>query len=154
MSYNTDRYEFVAIHRRQHEAASGKRAASETDGQPPRLDRQRRQRAARRGGPAPSGIRLRRFPRFPCRTPSLRAGKTLAIWEVVLLLRAYKQDAAAVARHLGWPEARVLAAAHYAEAFPEEIAAALADNDAVDFKTLKRMLPQAAEFVPKNHRNA
>src|ERR1700691_3971174 len=32
-------------------------------------------------------------------------GSTLAVWEVAMLLRAYKEDAAAVARHLGWPEA-------------------------------------------------
>ena len=72
-------------------------------------------------------------------------GSTLAVWEVVLLLRAYKQEAAAVAGHLGWPEAKVRAAAHYAEAFPDEISAALAENDAVDFKALQRMLPQAVK---------
>lgn len=81
-------------------------------------------------------------------------GSSLAVWEVALLLRAYKHNVAAVARHLGWPEAKVRAAFHYAEAYPEEIAAALADNDAVDFRALKRMLPQAAEFVPRNARNA
>ena len=84
-------------------------------------------------------------------------GSTLAVWEVALLLRAYKGDAAAVARHLGWPEAKVRAAEHYAEAFPAEIAEALADNDAVDQKALKRMLPQAEEFVarrPKGPRRA
>jgi len=81
-------------------------------------------------------------------------GGSLAVWELAMLLRAYKNDVAAVARHLGWPEAKVRAAVHYAEAFPEEIAAALADNDAVDFKALKRMLPQAAEFAPRNARNA
>jgi hypothetical protein len=81
-------------------------------------------------------------------------GSTLAVWEVALLLRAYRNNVTAVARHLGWPEAKVRAAVHYAEAFPEEIDAALADNDSVDFKTLKRMLPQAAEFVPRNPRNA
>lgn len=76
-------------------------------------------------------------------------GSTLAVWEVALLLRTYKQDAAAVARHLGWPEAKVHAADHYAEAFSTEIAEALADNDAVDLKALKRMLPQAEEFVAR-----
>ncbi|MGO8933893.1 MAG: hypothetical protein ACLPLZ_07480 [Terracidiphilus sp.] len=80
-------------------------------------------------------------------------GSSLAVWEVALLLRAYKQNGAAVARHLGWSEPRVRAAAHYAEAFPEEIATALADNDAVDLKALKRMLPQTEEFVPRSLRN-
>ncbi len=79
-------------------------------------------------------------------------GSSLAVWEVAMLLRAYKQSIAAVARHLGWPEPRVRAVAHYAEAFPEEIAAALADNDTVDLKALKRMLPQAEEFVARGMR--
>jgi hypothetical protein len=41
----------------------------------------------------------------------------------------------------------VQAAVHYAEAFPEEIEEAIADNGAIDFVALKRMLPQAVEFV-------
>jgi hypothetical protein len=79
-------------------------------------------------------------------------GSTLAVWEVALLLGAYRHDAAAVASHLGWPEAKVRAAAHYAEAFPEEVAAALADNDSVGLDALKRMLPQTEEFVPRHAR--
>ena len=74
-------------------------------------------------------------------------GSSLAVWEVVLLLRAYGQNADAVARHLQWPAAKVRAAAHYAEAFSDEIGEALAENDAADFAALQRMLPQAAEFV-------
>jgi hypothetical protein len=70
-------------------------------------------------------------------------GSTLAVWELMLLFRSYKQDASAVARHLRWPEAKVQAAVNYAEAFPDEIDEAIAENDAVDFKALKRMLPQA-----------
>ena len=35
------------------------------------------------------------------------------------------------------------------EAFPEEINEAMAENEATDFEVLKRMLPQAAEFVAK-----
>src|SRR5271157_269634 len=46
-------------------------------------------------------------------------GTSLAVWEVALLLRSYQGDAAAVARHLGWPQAKVQAAANYAAAFPE-----------------------------------
>jgi hypothetical protein len=76
-------------------------------------------------------------------------GSTLAVWEVAMLLRAHKQDAPAVARHLGWPEAKVRAAMHYAEAFSSEIGDALADNDAMDLKAVKRMLPQAEEFIAR-----
>jgi hypothetical protein len=74
-------------------------------------------------------------------------GSTLAVWEIMLLVRSYKGNVSAVAKHLRWPEAKVLAAANYAEVFPEEIQEATSENDAADFEALKRMLPQATEFV-------
>jgi len=74
-------------------------------------------------------------------------GSTLAVWEIMLLVRSHKSDLTMVARHLEWPLAKVLAAVNYAEAFPEEIDTALSENDAMDFTALKRMLPQATEFV-------
>jgi hypothetical protein len=61
-------------------------------------------------------------------------GSTLAVWEVMFLLRSYKGNAAAVAKHLRWPEAKVRAAVNYAEAFPEEIDAGTAENDSADFE--------------------
>jgi hypothetical protein len=74
-------------------------------------------------------------------------GSSLAIWEVVLLVQSYKSDVAATAAHLKWPEGKIHAAVNYAKAFAEEIDAALAENEAIGFEGLKRMLPQAAEFV-------
>jgi len=74
-------------------------------------------------------------------------GSTLAVWEVVGLVQSHGGDTAAVARHLAWPAMKVRVALQYAEAFPEEIAEAIADNAAMDFAALKRMLPQAAEFI-------
>jgi len=76
-------------------------------------------------------------------------GSTLAVWEVMLLIRSYEADVSAVARHLRWPEAKVRAAVNYAEVFPDEINEALAENDSTDFGTLKRMLPQAVDFVSR-----
>jgi uncharacterized protein (DUF433 family) len=73
-------------------------------------------------------------------------GSSLAVWEIMLLLRSYKNDVAATAKHLRWPEAKVQAAVNYTEAFPDEIEEALAEQDAMDFTALKRMLPQAVEF--------
>jgi hypothetical protein len=84
-------------------------------------------------------------------------GSTLAVWELMLLLRRYGQNVPAVAKHLRWPEAKVQAAANYAEAFPDEIQDAIAENEAVDFAALKRMLPQATETThlkPARRRNA
>jgi len=74
-------------------------------------------------------------------------GSGLAVWEVMLLLRSHKNDLQAVARHLRWPLAKVQAAVNYAEAFSSEINDALADNEASNFTVIKRMLPQAVEFV-------
>ncbi len=76
-------------------------------------------------------------------------GSTLAVWEVIFLLRSYHGNVAAVAKHLRWPEAKVGAAVNYAEAFPAEIAEATAENDSADFETLKRMLPQAAAVASR-----
>jgi hypothetical protein len=76
-------------------------------------------------------------------------GSTLAVWEVMLLVRSYKTDTSAVARHLRWPEVRVHAAVNYAGAFPEEFKAVMAEYDSTDFGVLKRMLPQAADFFPR-----
>ncbi len=72
---------------------------------------------------------------------------SLAVWEVAALARSYGNDTAAVAKHLRWPEVKVFAALNYAKAFPEEIENAMAENDAVDFEALSRMLPQAREFI-------
>jgi hypothetical protein len=74
-------------------------------------------------------------------------GSSLAVWEIWMVARDYQNDAAKVAKHLRWPEGKVLAAFHYANAFPEEINEALAENDAMDFETLSRMLPQAKRFI-------
>ena len=74
-------------------------------------------------------------------------GSSLAVWEVMLLVRSHKHDLAATSKHLQWPLAKVQAAVNYAEAFPDEIDEALAENSAVDFTALKRMLPQAVEFT-------
>jgi hypothetical protein len=77
-------------------------------------------------------------------------GSTLAVWEVMLLVDTYRKNVSAAARHLKWPEAKVQAAVNYAAAFPQEIGDALADNSAIDFETLRRMLPQAIEFLPRS----
>ena len=76
-------------------------------------------------------------------------GSTLAVWEVILLVRSYKNDVSAVSQHLRWAKVKVQAALNYAEAFPAEINEAIAENDATDFETLRRMLPQAVSFVSK-----
>jgi hypothetical protein len=67
-------------------------------------------------------------------------GSRLAVWQVISIVRAYRGDVTKTAEHLGWLPTRVQAALNYAEAFPGEIEAALADNDK-GYEELKRMLP-------------
>src|ERR1035441_9591074 len=74
------------------------------------------------GRPGEEGLRRSEFAFIDFRdSPAGRnayvQGSTLAVWEIMLLLRSYKDDVAAVARHLQWPKAKVLAAGHYAQAF-------------------------------------
>jgi hypothetical protein len=82
-------------------------------------------------------------------------GSSLAVWEVMMIVRAYKADAKKAAKHLEWPEAKVRAAMHYAEAFPAEINEALEENDAMDFEALKKLLPDLELYeLPKRSRRA
>ena len=74
-------------------------------------------------------------------------GSTLAVWEVIAVAEHYGMDAAKTAAHFEWPVPRVRAAFHYAEAYPDEIQTAIADNRSMTFDQLKRMFPQAEEFV-------
>lgn len=67
-------------------------------------------------------------------------GTSLAVWEVVFLARRFAGDPTALATHLGWPSAKVKAALIYAEAYPEEIEMAIADNDRGS-EPLRRALP-------------
>ncbi|HXI18204.1 MAG TPA: hypothetical protein VNM48_17710 [Chloroflexota bacterium] len=74
-------------------------------------------------------------------------GSSLAVWEVVMVGRGYGMDAVRTAEHLQWPLPRVQAAFRYAEAFADEIEAALTDNASYTFEDITRMLPQARQFV-------
>jgi len=81
-------------------------------------------------------------------------GSTLAVWEVLLVVRSYKEDVASAAKHLEWPAAKVQAAINYAEAFAQEIEEALSENAVTDFAALKRMLPGAAKFGSRRLRKS
>ena len=74
-------------------------------------------------------------------------GSSLAVWEVMMLARSFKNDVSMVAKHLRWPQAKIQAAFNYAKAFSGEIDSAIADNDSIDEDALFRMLPQTQEFV-------
>ena len=75
-------------------------------------------------------------------------GSTLAVWEVVWISRSYKGDVTKTAGHLEMSPLKVQAALNYARAFPDEVGSAIAEHEAADFETLRRMLPQAEVFPP------
>jgi uncharacterized protein (DUF433 family) len=118
----------------------------------------RLKRMANRHGWTASGLRRSEFAFVDFRDSAAGRqayiqGSSLAVWEVLSLVQSYKDDVAAVAAHLEWPEAKVQAAVNYARAFPEEIDGALAENGASGYEAVKRMLPQAAEFVSHRRTN-
>ena len=67
-------------------------------------------------------------------------GTRLAVWMVALVARDFGDDGAAVAAHLGLTAAEVALARAYAGAYPDEIAAAIADNEAASDR-LAALLP-------------
>jgi hypothetical protein len=66
----------------------------------------------------------------------------LPVWQLILVARDYGMDADKTAAHFRFPLHRVKAGFHYYEAYPQEIDQAIADNDAMAFDKLKRLLPQ------------
>ena len=70
-------------------------------------------------------------------------GSTLAVWEIITLVREFDGDNIETAKHLGWSPVRIQAAVNYAKAFPGEIDAAIRENELNDFEAITRMLPQA-----------
>ncbi len=72
-------------------------------------------------------------------------GIGMTVWEVVMVARWHNNDAAQTAALLEWPLVKIQAALNYAAAYPEEIQAALDDNDK-GFEDLKRILPNIQLF--------
>lgn len=70
----------------------------------------------------------------------------LPVWQLIMVARSYGMDPQRTADHFQWPLRRVLAGLHYYEAYPEEIDIPLAENDAMDWDSLKRVIPDAILF--------
>lgn len=71
----------------------------------------------------------------------------LPIWQLIMVAKDHGMDAEKTAAHFQWPIHRVKAGFHYYEAYPEEIDQAIADNNAMTFEKMKRLLPQL-EAIP------
>jgi hypothetical protein len=72
-------------------------------------------------------------------------GTRLKVWQVVSLVRDFEGDTAKAAAHLEEPEVWFKAAMNYAVAYPDEIDAAIEEND-LSFEDLQRLLPNIELF--------
>jgi hypothetical protein len=70
-------------------------------------------------------------------------GRRSTVWMVMLIARAYKNDAKKTAKHFEWPLELVDAAFQYAKAFPGEIEDALQEVDNFSFEEFQRSLAAA-----------
>jgi hypothetical protein len=121
----------------------------------------RLKRLARRAGHTPSkaaamlieeALRMHEFTYVEFRDSALGRqayvrGSRVTIWMLEWIARGYDHDPARVAEHLNWPVSKVLGGLEYAKAFPEEVNDAIAEHEAADFASLKRVLPQAELVV-------
>lgn len=79
------------------------------------------------------------------RQPYLK-GTRLAAWQGVWVVRSYDGDVEGAAESIGVPAPALRAALAYAAAYPEEIEAAIADNDKSP-EELRRLIPNLRVFT-------
>lgn len=82
------------------------------------------------------------FRNSPVGRQAYMKNSNLAVWQVIMLSDLYDRDVDATAAHLHKPNEWVKAAFNYAEAYAEEISLAIADDRAINYTTIKRLLPQ------------
>jgi uncharacterized protein (DUF433 family) len=73
-------------------------------------------------------------------------GTRLKVWQVAMVARGCEDDLARVTELLGKPVVQIQAALTYAAAYPDEMAVALADNDASEAE-LRRLIPNLRVFA-------
>ena len=84
------------------------------------------------------------FRHSPVGRQAYMKGSRLTVWWVIYVAKAYfGMDSQATADHFQKPVAWVKAALNYYRSFPDEIDQAIKDNQATDFETLQRALPNA-----------
>ena len=82
------------------------------------------------------------FRNSPVGRQAYMKNSNLAVWQVIMLAERYKQDVVKTATHLQKPIEWVKAAFNYAEAYPQEISLAIEDDLAINYTSIKRILPQ------------
>ena len=71
----------------------------------------------------------------------------LAVWQVIMLAGELNDDLNAIAKHLQKSTTWVQAAFNYQEAYPNEINLAIEDDLAIDYTSIKRLLPQTELLI-------
>ena len=82
------------------------------------------------------------FRNSPVGRQAYMKNSNLAVWQVIMLARELDNDVTTIANHLHKSATWVQAAFNYAEAYVLEIDLAIQDNLAIDYTTVKRLLPQ------------
>ena len=82
------------------------------------------------------------FRNSPVGRQAYMKNSNLAVWQVMMLAGQYNQNVEQTAIHLQKSAEWVKAAVNYAEAYPQEIELAIADSVAINYTTIKRILPQ------------
>ncbi|VEP17602.1 conserved hypothetical protein [Hyella patelloides LEGE 07179] len=82
------------------------------------------------------------FRNSPVGRQAYMKNSNLAVWQVMMLADEYARDLVKIANHLQKPVTWLQAAFNYAEAYPEELNNAIADAWAINYTTIKRLLPQ------------
>ena len=91
------------------------------------------------------------FRNYPVGRQAYLKNSNLVVWQVIMLAEQYQRNVEQTATHLQKSIEWVKAAFNYAEAYPEEIANAIADDMAINYTTLKRILPQTELIsIPKS----
>jgi predicted DNA-binding protein len=82
------------------------------------------------------------FRNSPVGRQAYMKNSNLAVWQVMMLAEQYQNNLEKIATHLQKSTEWVKAAFNYAEAYPEEIGLAIEDDSAINYTTIKRILPQ------------
>ncbi|MGL6341141.1 MAG: transcriptional regulator [Waterburya sp.] len=82
------------------------------------------------------------FRNSPVGRQAYMKNSNLAVWQVIMLADQYQRDVNKTANHLQKSTDWVKAAFNYTEAYAEEINLAIEDDLAINYTTIKRILPQ------------
>jgi predicted DNA-binding protein len=87
------------------------------------------------------------FRNSPVGRQAYMKNSNLAVWQLIMLAQQYEHDVDKTATHLQRSIEWVKTAFNYAEAYPEEISLAIEDDLAINYTTIKRILPQTELLV-------